>query len=179
MLGRPWKNAPQAVFLGTVMTMRPDSTGWTEMHGTLPRLFAEYESMDDDFQILSTSARRKQYRDKNNISTIVRFNMLLSDDEADKYDIDKVFPGWHPDVRAQLIDPPVVQIKGRGTIYWDDVPDACLYAVCKNRDVVAFTTVPHYNVPRGTAEGSCYSIRCANFYGGLGDSSNEVVYPNR
>lgn len=179
MLGRPWKNAPQAVFLGTVMAMRPDSTGWTEMHGTLPRLFAEYESMDDDFQILSTSARRKQYRDKNNISTIVRFNTLLSDDEADKYDIDKVFPGWHPDVRAQLIDPPVVQIKGRGTIYWDDVPDACLYAVCKNRDVVAFTTVPHYNVPRGTAEGSCYSIRCANFYGGLGDSSNEVVYPNR
>lgn len=179
MLGRPWKNAPQAVFIGTVMEMQPDSTGWTEMHGTLPRFFAEYESMSDDYQLLPITARRTQYKDKNNVTTTVRYNTLLSTDEADRYDVDNVFPNWRPDTKTQLIDPPAVMIKGRGSIYWEDIPEACLYAVCKNRDVVAFTTEPHYNVPRGTAEGSCYSVRCANFYGGLGESSNEVVYPNR
>ena len=179
MLGRPWKNAPQAVFLGTVMEMLPDTAGWTEMHGTQPRLFAEYESMDADFQIVSTEARRKTFKDKNDVPQAVRYNTLLPTEDADSYDVDRGFPQWRPDLKAQLIDPPAVMIKGRGSIYWEDVPEACLYAICKNRDVVAFTTQPFYNVPRGTAEGSCFSVRCANFYGGLGSMSNEVVYPNR
>ena len=179
MLGRPWKNTPRAVFLGTVMEVLPDSLGWTEMDGTLPKLFTEFESINPDFQLVPTRGRRKQYRDKNNIMTTVRYSTDLSVQEAEKYDVDHVFPDWHPEQKTALIDPPVVHIKNRGSIYWEDVPEACLYAVCKNRDVVAFTTEPYYNVPRGTAEGSCYSVRCANFYGGLGDRSNEVVYPNR
>ena len=178
-LGRPWKNAPRAVFLGTVMEVQPDSLGWTEMNGTLPRLFTEYESMDADFQLISTAARRKQFKTQNNINTVVRYNTTLSDEEADQYDINNVFPGWHPEQKAALVPPPVLQIRNRGDIYWEDVPAACLYAICKNRDVVAFTTEPHYKVPKGTAEGSCYMVRCANFYGGLGEQSNEVVYPNR
>lgn len=179
MLGRPWKNAPRAVFLGTLMDLLPDSTGWTEMHGTLPRLFSEYESMDADFQLVPTQARRTQYKDTNNISTTVRYDTHLSVQDAEKYDINRVFPGWHPEQKTVLVEPPVLKIRNRGEIYWDDIPEACLYAICKNRDVVAFTTEPHYTVPRGTPEGSCYSVRCANFYGGLGERSNEVVYPNR
>lgn len=179
MLGRPWKNAPRAVFIGTLMELLPDSTGWTEMHGTLPRLFSEYESVDEEFQLVPTGARRTQYKDANGIMTTVRYDTDLSVSDAEKYDIEHVFPGWHPDERAALVAPPVVHIKDRGNIYWEDLPEACLYAICKNRDVVAFTTEPHYAVPRGTAEGSCYSVRCANFYGGLGERSNEVVYPNK
>ena len=179
MLGRPWKNAPQAVFLGTVMELQPDSTGWTEMHGTQPRLFTEYESMDADFQVLSTATRRKTFKDKNDIPQAIRYTPLLSVEEADQYDVERVFPEWRPDLRSRLVDPPTLMISGRNHIYWEDIPEACLYAICRNRDVIAFTTEPFYNVPRGTAEGSCFSVRCANFYGGLGDMSNEVVYPNR
>lgn len=179
MLGRPWKNAPQAVFLGTVMELQPDSIGWTEMHGTQPRLFTEYESMDADFQVLSTTARRKTFKDKNDIPQAIRYTPLLPVEEADQYDVERVFPEWRPDLRSRLVDPPTLMISGRNHIYWEDIPEACLYAICRNRDVVAFTTEPFYNVPRGTPEGSCFSVRCANFYGGLGDMSNEVVYPNR
>ena len=179
MLGRPWKNAPQAVFLGTVMELQPDSTGWTEMHGTQPRLFTEYESMDADFQVLSTAARRKTFKDKNDIPQAIRYTPLLPVEEADQYDVERVFPEWRPDLRSRLVDPPTLMISGRNHIYWEDIPEACLYAICRNRDVIAFTTEPFYNVPRGTPEGSCFSVRCANFYGGLGDMSNEVVYPNR
>ncbi len=179
MLGRPWKNAPRAVFLGTVMRLTPDPTAWTEMHGTQPRLFAEYESMDKDFQLISTTERRTQFKNENDTPITVRYKTDLTTDEASQYDIDNVFPGWHPNQRAASVEPPVLMIKGRNEIYWEDVPGAYCYAICKNRDVVAFTTEPHYTVPRGIAEGSCYSIRCANYYGGLGPRSNEVVYPNR
>ena len=179
MLGRPWKNAPRAVFMGTLMELLPDSLGWTEMHGTLPRLFTEYESLKPDFQLAPTAKRRTQFKDANNVITHVRYNTNLSPQEADNYELSKVFPGWNPDQRVAQINPPVVKIKDRGNIYWDDIPEACLYAVCKNRDVVAFTTEPRFTVPKGTAEGACFSVRCANFYGGLGERSNEVVYPDR
>lgn len=179
MLGRPWKNAPRAVFLGTMMELQPDSLGWADMNGTLPRLFSEYESLDSEFQLVPTRLRRTQFKDAYQNTATMRYNAILTPAEAEKYDISNVFPGWRPERKAAQIVPPVVRIKNRGEIYWEDVPEACLYAVCKNRDVVAFTTQPSYTVPRGTAEGACYSVRCANFYGGLGERSNEVVYPNR
>ena len=178
LLGRPWKNAPRAVFVGTVMDLCPDSLGWADVHGALPRLFSEYESMDGNFQLLPVSGRRRLFHNENGTSVAVRYSTDLPMEEADQYDIDRVFPGWHPDRRAELVAPPTLKIRNRGEIYWDDVPEACLYAVCRNRDVVAFTTEPRYTVPRGTPEGSCFSVRCANFYGGLGERSNEVVYPN-
>ena len=179
MLGRPWKNAPRAVFIGTLMELLPDSLGWTEMHGTLPRLFSEYESLDNEFQLAPTALRRKQFKDANNVVTNVRFNTNLTTAEAKKYDIHDVFPNWHPEQKAAQIPPPEIHIKDTGSIYWDDVHDACLYAVCRNRDVVAFTTQPYYNVPKGSPQNVSYSIRCANYYGGLGERSNEVTYPNR
>lgn len=179
MLGRPWKNAPRAVFLSTLMELLPDSLGWTEMHGTLPRLFTEYESMDSHYELVATDKRRTQFKDKNDITTTMRYPTTLSDQEADRYDLSHVFPHWRPEQQAAQVTPPILHIRNRGDIFWQDVPEACLYAVCKNRDVVAFTTEPHYTVPKGTAEGACFSVRCANFYGGLGERSNEVVYPNR
>lgn len=179
MLGRPWKNAPRAVWLGTVMEVKPDNLGWTEMHGTLPRLFSEYDSMDEGFQLIDTKERRTHFKNENNVDVTVRYKTELDADEAGRYDINYVFPGWQPDKKTALVDPPVVRMVGRNKMVWDDVQEACLYAICKNRDVVAFTTEPRYTVPRGTAEGSCYTVRCANWYGGLGEMSNEVVYPNR
>ena len=178
MLGRPWKNAPRAVFIGTLMELLPDSLGW-ETHSTLPRLFSEYESLDNEFQLAPTNGRRKQFKDANNVVTNMRYNTCLTESEAEKYDINVVFPGWHPEWKTTQINPPVVQIKERGNIYWEDVPEACLYAICRNRDVVAFTTQPFYNVPKGSPENVSYSVRCANFYGGLGERSNEVTYPNK
>lgn len=179
MLGRPWKNAPKAVFLGTIMELLPDSAGWAEMHGTLPRLFSEYESITPEFQLVPTTMRRKLFKNEHGVSTAVRYSTDLSVQDAERYDISQVFSGWHPERRASLVPPPTVRIQNRNEIVWEDVEEACLYAICKNRNVVDFTTQPHYTVPKGTPEGSCFSVRCANFYGGLGERSNEVVYPCR
>lgn len=178
MLGRPWKNAPRAVFINCSMNVVPHAEGWTEMHGTQPALFAEYESTNGTFQPLDLSKRRTRFRDKNDVEHTVSYNPVLTSDEAARYTVEKVFPDWNPKALAKQVDPPVLSIKGR-TITWPDVPEAGCYVVCKNRMAVAFTTEPRYVVPAGTREGTCYSIRCANQMGGLGEYSAEVVYPQR
>lgn len=179
MLGRPWKNAPRAVFVCTNMELAPNPLGWTEMHGTIPKLFAEYESLDPNFQLIPTEERRTHFKDANNNTTEVEYSPELSMADADRHELDNVFPGWHPDRKAAQIEPPTIKIRNRNQIYWEDVKEAGLYAIIKNRDVVAFTTEPHYTIPSGTAEGACYAIRCANYYGGLGERSNDVYYTRR
>lgn len=177
-LGRPWKNAPQAVFISTIMELAPHPAGWQETT-TLPRLFSEYESLDNEFQLVSTQERRKQFKNENNVTTTMRYNTELSLEEASQYDIDNVFPGWHPDRQAAQVEPPILKIQNRNQLIWEDIPEACCYAICKNRDVVTFTTEPTYTIPKGTADGSIYTIRCANFHGGLGLRSNDVTYTIR
>ena len=109
----------------------------------------------------------------------MRYNTELSLEEASQYDIDNVFPGWHPDRQAAQVEPPILKIQNRNQLIWEDIPEACCYAICKNRDVVTFTTEPTYTIPKGTADGSIYTIRCANFHGGLGLRSNDVTYTIR
>ena len=101
----------------------------------------------------------------------------VEDEEAEAYTVDKVFPGWYPEDKASQVRPPVLKAKGK-VITWEDIPEAGCYAICRDRKIIAFTTQPTYNVGQ-TYEGACYSVRCANWYGGLGPRSDEVVYPFR
>ena len=178
-LGRPWKNAPQVVWLNTRMNIVPCEQAWRDMHGTLPRLFAEYNSHTADGTTIDTSNRKKTYKNTKNKEVTVKFNGTLTDKEANNYTIDKVLGNWNPQESCQLVLAPELTIKGRRTLQWKDVPDAYCYAILIDGDVVTFTTKNEYVVPDDTEEGACFSIRCANWYGGLGTASNEVVYPNR
>lgn len=178
-LGRPWKNAPQVVWLNTRMNIVPCEQAWRDMHGTLPRLFAEYNSHTADGTTIDTSNRKKTYKNTKNKEVTVKFNGTLTDKEANNYTIDKVLGNWNPQESCQLVLAPELTIKGRRTLQWKDVPDAYCYAILIDGDVVTFTTKNEYIVPDETEEGACFSIRCANWYGGLGTASNEVVYPNR
>ena len=60
-LGRPWKNAPRCVFLNCSMNVTPSPEGWCEMHGTVPALFAEYNSTDGYFSLLDLSKRKQPF----------------------------------------------------------------------------------------------------------------------
>ena len=61
-------------------------------------------------------------------------------------------------------------------IYWDDIPEAGCYVVCLDRKIIAFTTQTRFTIP-SLREGACYSVRSANWYGGLGPRSKDIVYP--
>ena len=178
-LGRPWKNTPQVVWINTKMSISPCEQGWRDMHGTLPRLFAEYNSHKPDGSVIDASKRKAIYKDGNGKEVTVKFNGTLTEEEACNYTIDKVFGKWNPQDKCKLVSPPTLKMKGRKTLVWEDIPDAYCYAILIDGDVVNFTTTNEYVVPAETEEGSCFSIRCANWYGGLGKASNEVVYPNR
>ncbi|MCR5312503.1 MAG: hypothetical protein K6E54_02435 [Bacteroidaceae bacterium] len=178
-LGRPWKNAPRAVFLNTKMKVRPSAQGWTEMHGMVPRLFAEYKSVDNNESSIDLSLRKRSFKNKQGETVIVDYQSSLTAEEAKEYTVEKVFPDWNPKEACKQVAPPYIWIKGRKTISWNEIPDAYCYAICINGDVKTFTRQANYVVPADTEEGACISIRCANWHGGLGPASNEVVYPNR
>ena len=173
-LGRPWQKAPQAVFLHTRMMLPPDASGWAEMHGTLPRLFAEYASVDSLLRPVAAAGRRTRYRNREGVPVEVMHAPVLTADEAAAYDLRRVFPSWHPDEAGAPVAPPEVCVAD-GALVWDDVPGAGLYAVCLNGRVAAFTTHPRYRIPSDSPSGARYGVRCANFYGALGPLSREVM----
>ena len=174
-LGRPWRNSPKCVFINCSMNVVPALEGWCEMHGTIPSLFAEYNSTNGYFEILDLSKRKTSFKNANNQLTEVSYKPCLTDEESEQYTVDKVFPEWFPEDKAAQIPPPILSVNNK-TITWTDIPEAGCYAICRDRKIIAFTTKPFYNITK-SYEGACYSVRCANWYGGLGPRSEEVVYP--
>ncbi len=178
-LGRPWKNAPRSVFINTKMSVLSSLAGWCEMHGCIPALFAEYNSMDVDGCLVDISLRKNKFKNRKGKLVKVPYSTTLKRSALPDYSLSSVFPEWSPDKSCVQVAPPHLSMRGFRTVVWDDVPGAYCYAVCIDGDVVDFTRSPFYIVPEGTEEGACFSVRCANFHGGLGAASNEVVYPNR
>lgn len=171
--GRPWQKSPRAVFLHTRTLLPPDSGGWAEMHGTLPRLFAEYATTDSLLRPVPLRLRRTRYRNREGEAVTAVHGPVLSADEAAACDLRRVFPSWRPDEASAPVAPPEVRLEG-ASLVWNDVPEAGLYAVCLDGRVSAFTTAPRYRIPADSPSGARYSVRCANFYGGLGPRSNEL-----
>lgn len=175
-LGQPWQNKPRAAFLNCQMNIEPKAEGWTHTHGTMPAYLAEYQSMNRVFELIDLSRRRTLFNDRQGTDRPVGYQTTMTPEVAEQYTLDRVFPNWNPQKRAEQVVPPVLTIKGR-EITWTDIPEAGCYAICRNRMVVAFTTEPHYTVPNGTPIGTMFSVRCANQMGGLGLRSDEVCYP--
>lgn len=178
VLGHPWKNSPRTVFLNTIMEVVPAPSGWDDLYGDTPALFAEYGSMTPDFQLIDTSMRKKSFKDKTGAYVDAGFDVVLSPEEAEHYTIDSIFSTWIPENATMQVVPPIPTLNGR-TLTWESVPEASCYAIVRDNAVIDFTTSNKYIIPRGTYEGACFSIRCANWYGGLGHKSAEVVYPQR
>ena len=108
----------------------------------------------------------------------VKYIVDVMDGQKTGFFLDQKYnTGWYPEDKASQVRPPVLKAKGK-VITWEDIPEAGCYAICRDRKIIAFTTQPTFNVGQ-TYEGACYSVRCANWYGGLGPRSDEVVYPFR
>jgi len=164
LLGRPWQNAPRAAYINCQMNLQPAAEGWAQGVAK-PALLGEFESTDAQFQLIDQSQRAP-------LST------KISAEEAEKYTVAHVFGPWEPQAKSEQVPPPVLHLNGR-ELSWKDDPEAGCYVVCRDRKIVAFTTQPHYTIPAGTREGSCYTVRCANQMGGLGIHSEKMVYPQR
>ena len=77
-LARPWQKQPVCLFLNTRMELLPAPAGYCEMHGTIPRLFAEYGSIDQDGNPVDCSERKVVFKNKAGEDVRVDYSPVLT-----------------------------------------------------------------------------------------------------
>ncbi|MBP6758277.1 MAG: T9SS type A sorting domain-containing protein [Flavobacterium sp.] len=169
-LGRPWQNSPKVVYLNTTMKMLPKADGWSEW-GTLPSVYAEYNSVTGTGGIIDLSSRKTNY--SNGSGGSVTLNPVLTGTQAGNYTVENVLGGtdaWQPKLYTDQITAPTVANDGT-SLTWADNNYVLGWAIIKDGVFVDFVTTNSYKF---TATGS-YKVRAANSMGGLGLDSNQVV----
>lgn len=177
-LGRPWQNAPRAVYLNTTMKVLPTSAGWADM-GTVPALFAEYNSTTSLGAAVDVSSRKTSYSyGTPTVTTTVTYNPVLSANDAASYTIDNVLGGndtWQPNVYTDQAAAPTITGSAKA-ISWDNNDYVLCWGVFKNGQFVQFVTNNNYTIPDDVSAGAVYTVRAANEMGGLSASSNSYTY---
>ena len=175
-LGRPWgKGTPIALFIDTEMEVVPSAIGWSEMSGGYPKRMAEYGSHTSKGVAVDLTNRKTIFDayDKDDDGNIIEStrhnetnNPVLTAEEAAQYTLETVMgqdDQWQPTLATEQAPVPAdVKLEG-STLTWADSNYALLWAVCKDGNVIAFTTEPTYTV---SADG-VYTVRAANEMGGL------------
>ncbi|MFH6996582.1 pectinesterase family protein [Flavobacterium sp. FlaQc-57] len=172
-LGRPWQNAPRAVYLNTKMINEPNTLGWANM-GTYPALFAEYNSVNGNGVAVNTDNRTNTFT-VNGIAQTGNYNPVLTKAQADEYTIENVLSGtdkWDPRrIVEQVTKPSNVIIAEKNTLKWDENQYAMCYVVSKDGKIQTITTEAKYVDVATDAGAHVYTIQAANEYGGLSDIS--------
>ncbi|MCM1076548.1 MAG: pectinesterase family protein [Bacteroides sp.] len=169
-LGRPWHNNPKAVYINTTTLIPIAEEGWTNM-GTIPALFAEYNTHDTNGKPIDLSKRKSTYTYRNR-ATGEEFSgscpTTISGEEAAKYTYDNMIlngDGWNPREMMSELAAPRGLAYTDGTLSWEKVNDAAGYVVYDGDEVISITT-----------DTSCYApeiktalkVRAVNKYGSQG-----------
>ncbi len=176
-LGRPWHNSPIAVYLNTTMKIPIAPEGWTDM-GTYPGLFAEYNSHDQEGNLLDLSSRLTWYK----VDNVVQdgFKAQLSPEEAAQYTYENVMGGidnWNPrEYFESAGQPQNVTISNDGALCWDDNDFAICFAIFKNNELLGFSIESCFNdITHIQGENASYNIKSVNEFGSLSQASNDLV----
>ena len=169
-LGRPWgQGTPICLYIDTRMEAKPSATGWNEMSGGYPARFAEYNSTTASGTTIDLSNRKTTFADTHTN------NPVLTAEEAAQMSLATVMGNgddWDPTAATeQTAAPTGVQLYGT-TLTWDASDYALCWAICKNGNVVDFTTTNTYTIDDATAT---YSVRAANEMGGLGEAAKASI----
>lgn len=173
-LGRPWQNAPKAVYMNTMMKVLPVSEGWGDPMNVVPAVFAEYKSVNANAALVDLSNRRTTYTKD---ATTVTLNPVLTEAQAANYTIENVLGGtdaWQPKLHTDQAAAPVITGENK-TISWADNNYVLCWAVFKDNVFVTFLTTNTYIIP-AEVESGVYTVRAANEMGGLSGVSNSYEY---
>lgn len=171
LLGRSWGEA-RVVFLNTTMKQLPAAAGWGDPMNNVPKVFAEYKSVDGSGNAVDLSKRRTSYTKDN---ATVSLKPVLTDAEAAKYTLSNVLGGtdnWKPDALAAQVAAPVVSLSGN-TLKWNADDAALCWVVFRNGKYLGNVATNSYDVS-AVAKGDDLAVRAANAMGGLGAISNSV-----
>ena len=168
-LGRPWTKGAEVYYIDTKMEAVPKGEGWANMSSDGCTRMAEYNSMTATGSVIDLSARTKVLGGNPN-------NPIITADEAVEIgNLHNMFGDWDPTLLTEQAPVPTnVKLDGN-TLTWDNSNYALLWAVCKNGNVIGFTTEPTYTIDDAEAT---YTIRAANEMGGLSEAAGitETTY---
>lgn len=168
-LGRPWGAGCRAQYINTRMNILPYATGWTEMSGHAPAVFAEYNSTDKSGNSIDLTSRKLTFEGGTQESAV------LTEEQVAELSIANVMgssDGWNPQLSTEQAPTPANVSLSGNTLTWSSSDYVLCWAVCKNGSVVAFTTTPEYTVDDATAS---YAVRAANEMGGLGEAAEPTT----
>lgn len=175
-LGRPWHEEPMTVFINTKAEVTIPAAGWYDHMGGLPKIWAEYNTVDGNGNVVHLSHRNTMYwkiDETTGEKVWGEAKAVLTAEEAAQYTIKNVLGGtdnWQPELITEPCDAPVVTLSG-SSLTWQSVPYAICYVVTHNGEVVGFTTDCKYDI-----EGDgVYGVQAVNEYGGLSAMSVQTV----
>jgi pectin methylesterase-like acyl-CoA thioesterase len=171
-LGRPWKNAPRAVFLNTTMKLLPLSKGWTDMGALAPALYAEFGSVNQHGVALDLSQRTNTFQ-RDGIIYAGDYSPVLTAEQAEVYTIENVLggnDGWQPKLVSETVAAPAISLN-KASLSWDEVDFAMCYLILRNGEIIDWTSENNYEV---SVSGN-YSVKAASEFGALSTNSNVSV----
>ena len=173
-LGRPWTEGAEVYFIDTKMEAVPKGEGWAEMSDGGCTRMAEYNSTTATGSVVDLSSRAKTLGKK----TPHPNNPILSAEEAAEIgNLHNMFGDWDPTLLTEQA-PLVTDVKFEGTtLSWTGNDYSLLYAICKDGEVVGFTTESEIDVTtlanasaplrHAATEAESWTVRAANEMGGL------------
>jgi pectinesterase len=169
-LGRPWHNSPKAVYINTLVKIPLAPEGWTNM-GTIPALFAEYNSMDMNGKALDLSCRKTEYETGGKEKRKGECRATITSNEAALYTYENIIKskdGWDPrSMMEQLPAPAHIRWEQDG-LKWDAVPGALGYVLDVNGKIVDITSDTQ-SLWKSDMKGVVLLIRAVNRNGTLGE----------
>ena len=177
-LGRPWQNAPRAVYLNTKMNILAASVGWINM-STIPALFAEYGTVNSSNNSVDLSGRNTAFSYTDGSSNVISGNRptaILSASDAANYTLSNVLGGadsWDATLKTQTTAAPVNLVMSNGSLSWDTVDGAISYIVAKDDAVIGFTSNPGFIT--AYSAGSSYKVMAVSEFGALSSASTATI----
>lgn len=159
-LGRPWTKGAEVYYIDTKMEAVPRGEGWAEMSNDGCTRMAEYNSMTATGSVIDLSARTKVLGGNPNEP------VLNAEEALEIGNLHNMFGDWDPTLLTEQAPIPANVTLTGTTLSWDNSNYVLCWAVCKNGNVIAFTTEPTFTVDDATAK---YSVRAANEMGGLSE----------
>ena len=150
--GRPWHEAPKTVFINS--TLAPGLSiypkGWYYKMGTIPAIFADYNTMDSEGNPVDLNQRIEDYEydvkdSEGNIIEVVKGKAknFLTDAEAASYTYENVIirsgDSWDPRLMSEAPEMPQNLSYNNGELKWDEVPYTRLYIIFKNGQVLGYS----------------------------------------
>ena len=156
----------------------PAPQGWTDM-GPAAKLFAEYNSVDENGNLLDLSSRRTWYTERETGNKVTGLQAILSAEEAAEYSYENVMAGsddWNPRAMFEPVNAPAGLCYNANVLSWEKSDYAISYVILRGDSVIGFTKdLSFADSDVSSCQDAVYTVKAVNEYGSLSAASEAAV----